>query len=91
MKKNKILTYVAAFVVTVSTFTLIQGYFPFFMKSWIFFSSLVILITLLYPMVYLEKSIEKLLKMLGSQLVKSITCDQEEELAEHEHLATCNY
>ena len=57
MKKNKILTYVAAFVVTVSTFTLIQGYFPFFMKSWVFFSSLVILITLLYPMVYLEKSI----------------------------------
>jgi len=57
MKKNKILTYVAAFVVTVSTFTLIQGYFPFFMRSWIFLGVLAVLITLLYPKVYLEKSI----------------------------------
>ncbi len=57
MRKDKILTYAAAFVVTVSTFTLIQGYFPFFMRSWIFLGILVVLITLLYPKVYLGKSI----------------------------------
>jgi len=57
MRKNKILTYAAAFVVTVSTFTLIQGYFPFFMKSWIFLGILAVLISLLYPKIYLEKSI----------------------------------
>ena len=57
MRENKILTYVAAFVVTVLTFTLIQGYFPFFMRSWIFLGILAVLITLLYPKVYLEKSI----------------------------------
>ncbi|HAL66025.1 MAG: hypothetical protein XD81_1719, partial [Bacteroidetes bacterium 38_7] len=57
MKKNKILTYVAAFVVTVLTFTLIQGYFPFFTIGWIFLGILVVLITLLYPKVYLGKSI----------------------------------
>jgi len=57
MKKNKILTYVAAFVVTVLTFTLIQGYFPFFMRSWIFLGILTVLISLLYPKIYLGKSI----------------------------------
>ena len=57
MRKNKILTYAAAFVVTVSTFTLIQGYFPFFMKSWIFLGILAVLISLLYPKIYLGKSI----------------------------------
>ena len=57
MKKNKILTYVAAFVVTVLTFTLIQGYFPFFMRSWIFLGILTVLISLLYPEIYLGKSI----------------------------------
>lgn len=57
MRENKILTYVAAFVVTISTFTLIQGYFPFFMRSWIFLGILAVLITLLYPKIYLEKSI----------------------------------
>lgn len=57
MKKNKILTYAAAFVVTVLTFTLIQGYFSIFMRSWIFLGILAVLITLLYPKVYLEKSI----------------------------------
>jgi hypothetical protein len=57
MRENKILTYVAAFVVTISTFTLIQGYFPFVMRSWIFLGILAVLITLLYPKVYLEKSI----------------------------------
>jgi uncharacterized protein YxeA len=57
MRKNKILTYAAAFVVTVLTFTLIQGYFSIFMRSWIFLGILVVLITLLYPKVYLEKSI----------------------------------
>ena len=57
MRKNKILTYAAAFVVTVLTFTLIQGYFSIFMRSWIFLGILAVLITLLYPKVYLEKSI----------------------------------
>jgi len=57
MKKNKILTYAAAFLVIVLTFTLIQGYFPFFMRSWIFLGILAVLISLLYPEIYLEKSI----------------------------------
>jgi len=57
MKKNKILTYAAAFVVLVLTFTLIQGYFPILMRSWIFLGILAVLISLLYPKIYMEKSI----------------------------------
>jgi len=57
MRKDKILTYAAAFVVTVSTFTLIQGYFPFLTRGWIFLGILAVLITLLYPKVYLGKSV----------------------------------
>ena len=57
MRKDKILTYAAAFVVTVSTFTLIQGYFPFLTRGWIFLGILTVLITLLYPKVYLGKSV----------------------------------
>lgn len=57
MRKKKILTYVAVFTIIVSTFTLIQGYFPFFLRSWIFLGALAVLITLFYPKVYLEKSV----------------------------------
>lgn len=57
MRGEKILTYIAAFVIIVSTFTLIQGYFPFFLRGSIFFGALAVLITLFYPKVYLKKSI----------------------------------
>jgi hypothetical protein len=61
MRKNKILTYVAVLTIIVSTFTLIQGYFPIFLRSWIFLGALAVLITLFYPRVYLEKSISWLM------------------------------
>jgi hypothetical protein len=57
MRKNKILTYIATFVIIICTFTLVQGYFPFFLRSWIFLGALAVLITLFYTKVYLEKSI----------------------------------
>jgi len=57
MRKNKILTYIATIVIIICTFTLVQGYFPFFLRSWIFLGALVVLITLFYTKVYLEKSI----------------------------------
>ncbi len=61
MRKKKILTYVAAFTIIVSTFTLIQGYFPIFLRSSIFLGTLAVLITLFYPKIYLEKSISWLM------------------------------
>ena len=48
MRKNKILTYIATFVIIICTFTLVQGYFPFFLRSWIFLGALAVLITLFY-------------------------------------------
>ena len=39
-----------------------------------------------YTATEVRKSIEKRLKTLEPQLVKSITCDQEKEMSEHERL-----
>ncbi|SLM17669.1 hypothetical protein SPIRO4BDMA_40238 [uncultured spirochete] len=41
-----------------------------------------------YIALEVRKSIEKRLKTLEPQLVKSITCDQGKEMTEHERLAS---
>ncbi len=63
MKKNKILTYAAVFIIIVSTFPLMQGYFPIFLRQGKFFllGILAVFITIFYPKVYLEKSISWLM------------------------------
>jgi len=62
MRKNKILTYAAVFIIIVSTFTLIQGYSRFLLENKFFLVGiLAVLITLYYPKVYLKTSISWLI------------------------------
>jgi len=62
MRKNRILTYTAVFIIIISTFTLIQGYSRFLLENKFFLVGiLAVLITLYYPKVYLKTSISWLI------------------------------